>query len=95
MLNAVADVLAENIKGDLTNDEEEDAEQNVTQWPTVLQRSNHKDDLADGIDEEKDGVDNVSNHKDSDRVTGRESPVLEGKERNCTTNEEHAKGAEA
>lgn len=96
MLDVFADDIAQNVQDDLANDEEEDAERNVAQWPAVLQCANDEDDLADNVDEEEDGVHDVGDNEDSDRVLGVEtSPVLEGEEGDSAANNEHAKRAES
>lgn len=95
MLYLVADGVAEDVEDDLTNNEEEDAKRNITEWPAVFKGSNNQNDLADSVDEEANGVDDVSNDEDSDRVSRVQSgPALEGQEVHSTTDDEHDEGGE-
>ena len=95
VLYLVADGVAEDVEDDLTNDEEEDAKRDITEWPAVFEGSNNQNDLADSVDEEANGVDDVSNDKDSDRVSGVQSgPALEGQEVHSTADDEHDEGGE-
>ena len=95
MLYLVADGVAEDVEDDLTNNEEEDAKRNITEWPAVFKGSNNQNNLADSVDEEANGVDDVSNDEDSDRVSRVQSgPALEGQEAHSTTDDEHDEGGE-
>lgn len=91
MLGAIANNVTENIQDDLSNHEEEHAKDDVTQRPAVLQCAQDKDDLADEVNEEKDSVDDVGDDENADGVLSvQTSPVLEGKKRDSTANDEHA-----
>ena len=96
VLNAVADGVAKDIQDDLSNHEKENAKNNVAHWPAVLERAENEDDLADKIDKQEDGVDNVCDNEDADRVLSIQAgPVLESKEGDSATNNEHAKGGQS
>jgi hypothetical protein len=96
MLHAVADGVAEDVKNDLTNHEEEDAKRDVAQWPAILERAHNKDDLAGDVDKQENGVHNVGDDEDSNGVSGAQTgPVLEGEQRDSTTDQEHGEGAQA
>ena len=96
MLDPVADGVAKDVQDDLSNDEEEDAENNVAQWPAVLERADDENNLADKVDEKENGVDYVRDNEDADRVLGiQTSPVLEGEEGDGATNNEHAQGGQS
>lgn len=96
VLDAIADGIAKDIQDDLSNDEEENTENNVAHWPAVLERAQNEDDLADEIDKQEDGVDNVCDNEDTDGVLSIQTgPVLESKEGDGSTNDEHAKGGQA
>lgn len=96
MLDVIADCVAEDVENDLANDKEEDAKSNITKWPAVFKSSNNEDDLADDIDKEEDGVDNVGDDEDANRVLGAQTcPVLKSEQRHCTANDEHEQSAES
>lgn len=95
MLDIVANGVAEDVENDLANDEEEDSESDIAQWPAVLERADNKNDLADDVYEEEDGVDNVGDDKDADGVGGAQAgPVLEREQRDSAADDEHGKGRE-
>lgn len=96
VLDTVADNVAEDVQNDLSNNEEEYTEDDVAQRPAVLQCAQDENDLADEVDEEKDGVDNVCDNKDADGVLSvQTSPVLEGEEGDGAANDEHAEGGQS
>jgi hypothetical protein len=49
VLHSLADRHGQDVEDDLSDDEEETSEENITQWPSVLQRSRHEDDLHESI----------------------------------------------
>ena len=96
MLDAVADGVAEDVQDDLADDEEEDAEHDVAERPAVLECAHDKDDLADEVDEEEDGVDDVCEDEDANGVLSvQTSPVLEGEKGDGAANDEHAEGGKS
>jgi thiamine kinase-like enzyme len=54
-----ADRVAQRIEHDLSNDKEEEAEANIAQWPPILQRIHHQQNLHDHIHRQKDGVEDI------------------------------------
>lgn len=96
VLNTVTDGVAEDVQDDLTDDEEEDTKDDVTHRPAVLKCAENEDDLADKVDKQEDGVDNICDDKDADRVLSIQTgPVLEREEGDCATNDEHGKGGQS
>lgn len=96
VLNSVADGGAEDIHDDLANDEEEDAKDNVTDWPAILERSKDQENLTSKVDGKADGVDDVGDHEDTDRVlVAQTSPVLEGEQGHSTADDEHGERTES
>lgn len=96
MLDAVANGVAEDVQNDLSNDEEEDTENDVAEWPAILECAHNKDDLADEVDEQEDGVDDVGNDENADWVLGiHTGPVLEREKRDGTADNEHGEGGQA
>lgn len=92
MLNTITDGVAKDVQNDLPDNKEENAKNNIAHRPAVLKRAKNEDDLADEVDEEEDGVDNVCDHEDADGVLGIQTgPVLECEEGDGTANDEHAK----
>lgn len=78
MLDSVTYGVTKNIQDDLSNDKEEDTEDNIAQRPTVLESANDENYLADEIDKEEDGVDEVGKDKDANGVLGIQAgPILE------------------
>ena len=63
MLYLLADGRGEDVEYDLSNDEEEYSESNVTQWPAILQRVDDKEDLHDQVDQDADAIDEVQDNK--------------------------------
>ena len=57
VFDVVADDDRENVHEDLAKDEEAKAEQDVTQGPAVVERLEHKHDLGNDVDSEKDAID--------------------------------------
>lgn len=95
MLYAFANGVTEDIEDHLANDEEENAKQDVTQRPAVLQSSHYENDLADCVNEQTDGIDEVGDDKDANRVHGAQSgPAFESQEIDRATDDEHGEGAE-
>jgi hypothetical protein len=95
MLNTITDSVAKDVQDDLPDNKEENAKDDIAHRPAVFERAKNKDDLADKVDEEEDGVDNVCNHEDADGVLSIQTgPVLECEEGDGTANDEHAKGGQ-
>lgn len=59
MLDFVADVRREDVEYELSDNEEEYSEADVAQWPTILQRVDHEEDLHDQVDQDAESVDEV------------------------------------
>ena len=96
MLDAVADGVAEDVQDDLADDEEEDAEHDIAERPAVLECAHDEDDLADEVDEEEDGVDDVGNDEDADWVLSVHTrPILKCEKGDGTANNEHGKRGQA
>jgi hypothetical protein len=96
VLGAIADNVAKDVQDDLSNHKEEHAEDDVAQRPAVLQRTHDKDNLADEVDEEEDGVDDVGEDEDANGVLSvQTSPVLEGEKGDGAANDEHAEGGKS
>ena len=68
MLYIFANGFAEDIQDDLTNDEKEYAKEDITERPAVFKCADDQYYLADDVDEEEDGVDNVCNNKDGNGI---------------------------
>lgn len=68
-----ANLGAESIEDDLAGNKKEDAKGNVAQRPPILQRPDHKQDLHADIDKELNGVEQVQDDKQTNRV-GRTKP---------------------
>lgn len=95
MLYAFANGVTKDIENHLANNEEEDAKQDITQWPAVLQSSNYENDLADGVNEQTDGIDEVGDDKDANRIHETQSgPAFKSQEIDRATDDEHGEGAE-
>lgn len=96
MLDTVADDVSKNVQDHLSNDEEENTEDDVAQWPAVLQCAQDEDYLADEVDEEKDCVDNVGEDENADGVLRiQTSPVLESEERDGAADDEHGERSQS
>jgi hypothetical protein len=96
VLHTVADGVAEDVQNNLSDNEEENAKHNVSHWPAVLKGTQNKDNLADKVDKKEDGVDDVRDNEDTDRVLSiQTSPVLEREQGNGATNDEHAEGGQS
>lgn len=96
MLDAITDGVTKHVQNNLSNDKKEDAKHDVAQRPTVLEGANNKNDLTDEIDEEKDGVDKVSDDKDADWVLRIQAgPILEGEKRDGASDDEHGQGGQS
>lgn len=91
VLDTIADDVAKDVEDDLSDDEEENSKDDIAQWPAVLQRTQDKDDLADEVDEEEDGVDDVGDNEDANGVLSVQTgPVLECEEGDGAADDEHA-----
>lgn len=91
MLHILTDPLAEDVEGDLANDEEEDAKCNITQRPPVLERVDDEDDLHDDVDKQLDPVDEVQDDEQTRRVhRAQASPALECQQTDGEGNHKHA-----
>lgn len=62
MLGIVTNGHREDIHEHLTKDEEQKAEQDITQRPSIIQRSQDKYNLRDDIGDEKDTIDDDIKH---------------------------------
>jgi len=96
MLDAITDGVTKDVQNDLSNDKKEDAKHDVAQRPTILEGANNKNDLADEINEEKYGVDEVRDDKNADWVLRVQAgPILEGEKRNGASDDEHGQGGQS
>lgn len=83
MAHSCADFAAEGIKNDLSGDEKEDSKGNITQWPSVVQRSGHQKDLHAHVYEQLNGIQQIQDDKQADGVGWvQTSPSFESGERN-------------
>lgn len=89
VLDLVADGLAEDVETNLTNDEKEDAENDISKGPAVFKGPHDKKNLAAHIDEHLDGVDNVEHNEYTDGMLGVQAPVLESEERHGSADDKH------
>ena len=94
--DALTDSLAECVDKDLTDDEEEDAKGNVTQWPSILKSSHNEQDLHDGVDCKEYGAENVEDDEETNSVVGTQTgPTLEGQDADDESNGEHGGRADS
>ena len=90
MLCTFADLLGKDIENDLTNNEKEDSERDVYQWPAILQRIDDENDLHDQVHEQADAVDDIQHDEQPDRIQWtKASPAFEREQRHCGRNDEH------
>lgn len=82
VLDRTADLLAKGVHQNETSDEEEQTEGDVSQWPSVIECSQHEQDLRDGVNEHASQWEDELNDPQS-RLLGRRhaSNALEGSER--------------
>lgn len=96
MGNAFADGLAESVDKYLAYDEEENAEGDVTQRPSVLKCSGDEQNLHDDVDSEEDCVEDVKNDKEANSVVRAETtPALEGQDADEESDGEHCSRADS
>lgn len=89
--HVVANRVAEDVKNDLADDEEEHPKGDVTQRPSVLQRVGDEDDLHNDVDEQEDAIDEIQNHEQAQRIRRAQAElVLERQDRHRAGDEEHA-----
>ena len=95
VLDPLADSLTEQVHNDLTDDEEEDAKRNVSEWPSLLQCTRDQKDLHNDVDEEEDGAEDVDHNEQSDRVQRSKScNTLESENTDSKADEEHDERAD-
>lgn len=91
MLDVLADPPAEGVKDHLADDEEEDPKGDMPEWPPILQRIYHQNDLHHHIDEQLDPVDQIQHDKQSCRVHRAEPrPPLESEQTDGKRDDKHA-----
>lgn len=96
VLNTITDGVTKDVQDDLSNNEEEDAKDDVAHGPAVFKRAKNEDNLADEVDEEEDGVHDVCDHEDADGVLGiKTGPVFESEEGNGAADNEHAERSQS
>lgn len=66
--NACTQLAADGVQDNLADDEEEDTEADVAEWPAVLQSAGDQQDLQDDVDEELDGVEQVEDDEQANSV---------------------------
>lgn len=90
MLDSITDRVAERIEDNLSNDEEECSESQVTQWPSFLQCVDDKNDLHDEVYEQFDRGDEVEYDEKSQSLRrSHASPWFECSKRDQESNNKH------
>ena len=96
MLHVRADNLGEGVEEDLADDESQNTEPNVPQWPALLQRTNDQQSLHNDVDKEEDRGENVEDHEEADRALWAQArPALEGEKSDDKADGEHGHAADA
>ena len=70
MLDFITDGVAESIKKDLTDDENNDSKGNVAQRPAVFEGIHNKQKLHDQVYRYANGVQDVEDHKQANSIGG-------------------------
>jgi hypothetical protein len=68
VLDGLANSVTEDIENNLSNDEEECTESEISQWPAILQSIDHKNNLGDKVNYQSNGRDQVQNNEKSNGV---------------------------
>lgn len=63
MADCLANAVCEGVEDDLADHEKEDAEDDVSNWPAVLEGICDKQDLHNQVDEKENAVEDVQNNK--------------------------------
>lgn len=85
----------EGVEGNLSDDDEEDADCNVTEGPSVFEGVEDEGDLEDYVDDEEDAVEDVEDDKEGCCGGGGEGgPALEGTEGDGAGDQEGSEGGE-
>ena len=96
MLHVGADSLGEGVEQDLANDERQNTEADVPQWPALLERTDDQQSLHNNVDKEEDRGENVDDHEETDRALWAQTrPSLECEQSNDEADGEHGYTADA
>ena len=96
MRGRLADVGAEDVQHGLSNDEEEHAKDDISEWPPVLEGVDDQQNLHDQIDKYENAVENVQDDEHAHGVPGTQSgPALERQKRHDAGDDEHERRKEA
>ena len=68
MTERTADGRAESVQDDLANNEKEDAKDDVSDRPPILQGAGYEEELESQIDKQLDGIQEVQDHEKADSV---------------------------
>ena len=92
----LADFVSNGVEDHLTDDEDEDAKGDVDEWPAVLEGICDEDDLHDDVDKEAQGVEEIKDHEETERVERSEPTfVFESKDADAAAEDEHPDGCAA
>ena len=84
MVGTLANLVPKYVNDDLSSDEEEDAEKNVAERPSILQRIRYQNELHDDVYEEEDCVDQEQNDEKTRRVRRTQaSLILKSQKASC------------
>lgn len=96
VISSFTNIVAEHIQYDLSGNKEEDAEHEISQWPSVLYCIDNKNNLHEHVDEDADSVNQIKHHKEPRRVRRRQSsPGLERQQRDGERDHENAETAKS
>lgn len=95
MLYIVANRVGKEVEDHLTDDEEEDAKDDVTQRPTILKCGGDEKDLHDDVDKDADSVYQVHDDEQTGCWSGGEtSPAFESEKTHGKRDYGHEEGGE-
>lgn len=91
MLHILADLLAESVEHDLTDDEKANPKRDIAQRPAILQGVRNENHLHDDVDEQLDPVDQIQDDKQAGGIHRPQSrPPLERKQTDGERDDKHA-----
>lgn len=68
MLGCFADCVSKDVKNHLADDEKEYSKGDMSERPSILESGSNENDLRDDIYKEKDTVDEVEHHEETESV---------------------------
>ena len=96
MLHVRADRFGESVEQDLSNDECQNTEADVPQWPAHLQRTDDQQSLQNDVDKQEDRGEDVDDHEETDRALWAQTrPSLEREQSNDEADRKHGYTADA